>query len=66
MHIVLKHVCYSFNDENKLFKYILSKNIILNLNKTKKKKKSKNRAEDLKRKYFRLKLFINDKKKKIS
>lgn len=39
MHIVLKHVCYSFNDENKLFKYILSKNIILNLNKTKKKKK---------------------------
>lgn len=60
MHIVLKHVCYSFNDENKLFKYILSKNIILNLNKTKKKKKkSKNRAEDLKRKYFHLKREIN-------
>lgn len=44
---------YLFNDKNKLFKYILFKNILLNLNK--RKKKSKNRVEDLKKKYFRLK-----------
>lgn len=52
MHIVLKHVCYSFNDENKLFKYILSKNIILNLNKTKKKKKIQESRRRFKKKIF--------------
>lgn len=52
MHIVLKHVCYSFNDENKLFKYILSKNIILNLNKTKRKKKIQESRRRFKKKIF--------------
>lgn len=56
MHIVLKHMVNSFNDENKLFKCILSKNILLNLNKTKERRFKKKIFS------FETQLFINDKK----
>lgn len=64
MHIVLKHMVNSFNDENKFFKCILSKNILLNLNKTKERKNLRIVRRFKKKIFsFETQLFINDKKK---